>query len=268
MIYKCRDKEIEYGNKPVIMGIINVTPDSFSDGGHYFSPEKAIEHAKQMIENDDVAILDFGAQSTRPGHIPVSADEEINRLAGVIPVVRQLTDKVISVDTYYPEVAQKVIEWGADIINDVSGVVGEEMADVVKTSGAGWIIMHSQSGSIDEVRDFFVESVDLCKKFGIESERICLDMGIGFNKDRRQDLELLANVAKYKLDGYPLLLGTSRKRVIGEFSQQSDPLMRTYGNVAADTAAVLGGADIIRLHDTENEIQGIKMAYALRSAIK
>ena len=241
MIFKCRDKQIEYGKEPVIMGIINVTPDSFSDGGYYFDSDNAITHAQEMIDNEDVSILDFGAQSTRPGHTPVSADEEIKRLSDVIPAVRNLTDKVISVDTYYPEVAKRVIDWGADIINDVSGIVNSDMAEIVKTSGAGWIIMHSKSGSVDEVREFFDIST---------AEALAL----GVKKD------------KYKKEGYPLLLGTSRKRVIGEYSHQSDPLKRTYGNISADAFAILGGVDIIRIHDTENEIDGIKMAYALKCA--
>ena len=241
MIFKCRDKQIEYGKEPVIMGIINVTPDSFSDGGYYFDSDNAITHAQEMIDNEDVSILDFGAQSTRPGHTPVSADEEIKRLSDVIPAVRNLTDKVISVDTYYPEVAKRVIDWGADIINDVSGIVNSDMAEIVKTSGAGWIIMHSKSGSVDEVREFFDIST-------------------------AEALALGVNIDKYKKEGYPLLLGTSRKRVIGEYSHQSDPLKRTYGNISADAFAILGGVDIIRIHDTENEIDGIKMAYALKCA--
>lgn len=266
MIFRGRDKQIEYGKEPIIMGIINVTPDSFSDGGHYFDSQSAIIHAQEMIDNEDVSILDFGAQSTRPGHTPVSADEEIKRLSDVIPAVRNLTDKVISVDTYYPEVAKRVIDWGADIINDVSGIVNSDMAEIVKTSGAGWIIMHSVNGSVDEVREFFDICIAEALAFGVKKEQICLDMGIGFNKDRAQDLSLIANIDKYKKEGYPLLLGTSRKRVIGEYSHQSDPLKRTYGNISADAFAILGGADIIRIHDTENEIDGIKMAYALKCA--
>lgn len=262
MIFKCRDKNIEYGKEPLIMGIINVTPDSFSDGGDYETASNAIEHAKQLI-NDGADILDFGAQSTRPGHTPVSAEEEISRLRGVIPAVREITDKPISVDTYYPEVAKKVIKWGADIINDVSGVINPDMAEIVKQSKAGWIIMHSVEGSIEEVREFFTSCEYKCEAYGIDKAQLCFDMGIGFGKTRKQDLELIAGIKQCKPDGYPLLLGTSRKRVIGEYSGQSEPKQRVYGNIAADTAAILGGVDIIRIHDVKNEKQGIKMAYAL-----
>lgn len=266
MIFKCRDKNIEYGNEPLIMGIINVTPDSFSDGGDYAESDNAINHAKELIA-DGADILDFGAQSTRPGHTPVSAEEEIKRLSAVIPAVRSFTDKPISVDTYYPEVAKKVIEWGADIINDVSGVINPDMASLIKKSGAGWIIMHSTDGSITEVSEFFASSIYECEAYGIDKEQICLDMGIGFGKTRQQDLELIAGIKQYKVCGYPLLLGTSRKRVIGEYSGQSEPKERIYGNIAADTAAIFGGVDIIRLHDVKHEKQGIKMAYALKKAL-
>lgn len=262
MIFSCRDKKVDCSGETLIMGIINVTPDSFSDGGDFADANVAVKHAEKLLA-DGADILDFGAQSTRPGHTPVSAEEEIARLEAVIPVARRITDKPISVDTYYPEVAKKVIEWGADIINDVSGVFNDEMVEIVKQSGAGWIIMHSGAGSINEVKKFFIESAEKCEAFGIDKSQICFDMGIGFGKTRKQDLELLAGIKQYKLSSYPLLLGTSRKRVIGEYSGQTEPKSRTYGNIAADTMAILGGADIIRIHDVENEKQGIKMAYAL-----
>ena len=265
MIWNCRNKKIEYDTRPIIMGIINVTPDSFSDGGDYFDSSDAVERAMKMLEQG-ADILDFGAQSTRPGHTPVSANEEISRLENVISKVREKTDAVISVDTYFPEVAKKVLEWGADIINDVSGKINPDMAQLIKKSGAGWVIMHNGAGGIDEVKDFFKKSAAECDKIGINKNQICFDMGIGFGKSRPQDLELISNIKEYKLSGYPLLLGTSRKRVIGEYSHQAEPKNRVYGNIAADTVAVLGGADIFRIHDVKNEKQGIYMAYALKSA--
>lgn len=265
MIWRCADKEIEYSNKPVIMGIINVTPDSFSDGGDYLSTESAVLHALEHIKNG-ADILDFGAQSTRPGHTSVSADEEIKRLTPVLQKIRALTDLPISVDTYYPEVAKKAVELGADIINDVSGIINPEMAQIVKQSGAGWVIMHNGDGGVNEVKEFFDNSIKECETLGINASRLCLDMGIGFGKTRVQDLELISCIKHYKKRGYPLLLGTSRKRVIGEYSRQAEPKKRIYGNIAADTAAILGGADIFRIHDTENEAQGIYMAFALKEA--
>lgn len=263
MNWICRDKTVEYGKEPVIMGIINVTPDSFSDGGDFYDSQNAIDHALELVEQG-ADIIDFGAQSTRPGHIEISADEELERLEPVISTIRNKTNAIISVDTYFPSVAKRCIELGADIINDVSGVFNEEMAELVKTTGCGWVIMHSSDGGVNEVKAFIDDMINKASIFGIDKNQLCFDMGIGFGKTRQQDLELLSNVDKYKAQGYPMLLGTSRKRVIGEFSQQKNPKSRIYGNIAADTVAIMGGADIIRIHDVKNEKQGILMAFALR----
>lgn len=265
MIWKCTDKQIEYGKKPLIMGIVNVTPDSFSDGGEHFEPQDAVDYALQLV-SDGADILDFGAQSTRPGYTQISPIEEMDRLEPVISRVRALTDVPISIDTFYPVVALNTIEWGANIINDVSGVVNEKMANVVRDNGAGWIIMHNGAGGVNEVRDFFISSAKRCEELGIDKSQLCFDMGIGFGKDRKQDLSLISSVGDYKLQGYPLLLGTSRKRVIGEYGGESEPKNRDYGNVSADTVAVLGGADIIRMHNVKAEKQGVYFAYAVKNA--
>lgn len=271
MIWKCTDKQIEYGTKPLIMGIVNVTPDSFSDGGDHFDPQDAVDYALQLV-SDGADILDFGAQSTRPGYTQISPQispiEEMDRLEPVISRVRALTDVPISIDTFYPVVALNTIEWGANIINDVSGVVSEKMANVVRDNGAGWIIMHNGAGGVNEVRDFFISSAKRCEELGIDKSQLCFDMGIGFGKDRKQDLSLISSVGDYKLQGYPLLLGTSRKRVIGEYGGESEPKNRDYGNVSADTVAVLGGADIIRMHNVKAEKQGVYFAYAVKNARK
>ncbi|MGN1328312.1 MAG: dihydropteroate synthase [Eubacterium sp.] len=266
MIWKCRDKKIEYGDKILIMGIVNVTPDSFSDGGDHFSPDGATECALQL-ERDGADIIDIGGQSTRPGHIPVTDKEEWERLEPVLKALKGKLTVPLSVDTYYPYVAEKAVSEGVDIINDVSGVINEEMAQIVRNSKCGWIIMHNGAGSCKEVKAFFEESVKKCSDLGIDGSQLCLDMGIGFGKDYDESMSLLANVKDYKTDGYPLLLGTSRKRVIGQGSNQENPKERTYGNIAADTAAILGGADIIRIHDVKNEKQGILMAQNLKGYI-
>ncbi len=267
MIWKCKDKKIEYGKKILIMGIVNVTPDSFSDGGDYFSVEDAVNCAVQL-EKDGADIIDIGAQSTRPNHIPVSQVEEWSRLEGVLAALQGKITVPVSVDTYYPFVAEKSLEMGADIINDVSGIVSPEMAEIVKKTHCGWVIMHNGPAAPQNVKDFFEKSIAECKNFGIEKEQICLDMGIGFGKDYDENMILLSNVCAYKIDGYPLLLGTSRKRVIGQGSNQENPKERTYGNIAADTAAVFGGVDIIRLHDVKNEKQGILMAENLKKYVR
>ena len=263
MIWNCRDKKIEYGKRVLIMGIVNVTPDSFSDGGEHFSVKDAAECAVRF-EKQGADIIDFGAQSTRPGSTPISAEEEWARLEGVLQAVRGRISCPVSVDTYFPLVAAKSAEMGADIINDVSGVISLEMAEIVKNSRLGWIIMHNGSASPDEVRAFFEKSIDECARLGIDKGQLCCDMGIGFGKNYDENMRLLANVCEYKIKGVPLLLGTSRKRVIGAGSGQDNPRERIYGNIAADTAAILDGADIIRLHDVKNEKQGILMAQELK----
>lgn len=263
MIWNCRDKKIEYGKKVLIMGIVNVTPDSFSDGGEHFSPESAVKFAAEL-ERQGADIIDFGAQSTRPGSVPVSAEEEWARLEAVLHTAKGLISCPVSVDTYYPYVAEKSALAGADIINDVSGVISPAMAEVVGNSRLGWIIMHNGSGSPLQIRDFFVQSVEKCRALGIEKNQLCFDMGIGFGKTYEENMRLLANVKTYKMKDVPLLLGTSRKRVIGTASAQDNPKKRIYGNIAADTAAILDGADIIRLHDVKNEKQGILTAQELK----
>lgn len=246
------------------MGIVNVTPDSFSDGNCYFNTDNAVNHALELVEQG-ADIIDFGAQSTRPGYKEISPCEEWQRLENVIKLFRQKNNSVpVSVDTYFPYVAEKAVNSGVDIINDVSGVVNPKMAEIVKNTLCGWILMHNGEGSVDQVDEFFKNSVKECINLGIDKSQICLDMGIGFGKDYNQNLQLISQIGKYKYQGFPLLLATSRKRVIGQGSNQDIPEKRIYGNIAADTVAILAGADIIRVHDVENEKQGIYMADELK----
>ena len=267
MIWKCRDKNIEYGKKILIMGILNVTPDSFSDGGDYFFTEDAVSRAL-ALEKDGADMIDIGGQSTRPGHTPVSDKEEWSRLEPVLTALNGVLTVPVSVDTYYPSVAEKALRSGADIINDVSGILSGKMAEIIRKTGAGWIIMHNGHGAPCDVKKFFEKAAEDCIFLGIDQSQICFDMGIGFDKDYDENMRLLANVEKYKISGYPLLLGTSRKRVIGQGSSQPEPKKRTYGNIAADTAAIFGGADIIRIHDVKNEKQGILMAQNMKGYVE
>lgn len=267
MYWKCKDKKIEFGKKVLIMGIVNVTPDSFSDGGDHFSAEDAVACALALAE-DGADIIDIGGQSTRPGHIPVSDEEEWQRLEPVLTALKDRLPVPVSVDTYYPLVAENALKNGVDIINDVSGVISKEMAEIVKKEGAGWIIMHNGAGTPADVKAFFENSIAECIELGIDKAQLCLDMGIGFGKDYDENMILLTNVCEYKIDGYPLLLGTSRKRVIGQGSNQENPKERVYGNIAADTAAVFGGVDIVRLHDVKHEKQGILMAQNMKGYVR
>ena len=267
MIWNCRDKKIEYAKKTLLMGIVNVTPDSFSDGGKYLDSENAVMHAMKLID-DGADIIDLGAQSTRPGYTEIPPEKEWERLEGVLTKLRKKTDIPISVDTYYPYVAQKAVLNGADIINDISGSISYDMAQIIKNTGSGWVIMHNGAGSVEEISSFFSESAEKCRELGINESQLCFDMGIGFGKNYEQNLELIANINEYKLNGYPLLIGLSRKRVIRDASLQENPEKRIYGNIAAHTVAVLGGADIIRLHDIENEKQGIRTAGEIKKWIR
>ena len=267
MIWKCRDKKIEYGNKTLLMGIVNITPDSFSDGGKFFESEKAVERALKLID-DGADIIDLGAQSTRPGYQEISPKEEWGRLESVLISLREKTEIPISVDTYYPYVAEKAVLKGADIVNDISGNISDEMAQIIKKTGAGWVLTHNAAGSVEEVSSFFKASAKKISVLGINKNQICFDMGIGFGKSYEQNLELIANIKEYKPEGYPLLIGLSRKRVIRDASAQQDPEKRIYGNIAAHTVAGLGNADIIRLHDIENEKQGIRTARELKKWIR
>lgn len=267
MIWKCKNRKIEYGGKILIMGIVNVTPDSFSDGGENFSPENAVKKALEL-ESQGADIIDFGAQSTRPGSTLIDEKEEWSRLGSVLEKAKELLTVPVSVDTFYPYVAQKALDAGADIINDVSGKISPKMAQIVKNTGCGWVIMHNGAGSVKEVREFFEKSLWECELLGVDKSQLCFDMGIGFGKDYDENMALLCNVEKYKLKGCPLLLGTSRKRVIGQGSNQENPKERVYGNIAADTVAIMGGVDIIRLHDVKNEKQGILMAQNMKGYVE
>ena len=220
------------------------------------------------MEKDGADIIDIGGQSTRPGHIPVSAEAEWERIKPVLDALKGKLNIPISVDTFYPYVAEKAVKRGVSIINDVSGIINSDMANVIKNSNTGWIIMHNGEGDVTEVKNFFENAAIQLKRLGINKNQICFDMGIGFGKTRQQDMSLISNIPMYKLSGYPLLLGASRKRVIKEETGQENPKLRIYGNIAADTAAIFGGVDIIRMHDVANEKQGIYMAEALRKSLK
>lgn len=270
--FKCGKYSLPLGKKTYIMGILNVTPDSFSDGGLWNDPQKAADHAREMVEAG-ADIIDIGAQSTRPGHIEISAAEEIERLGAVFEVLKN--PKVpVSVDTYYPEAAEFSLKNGADIINDVSGVFNPLMAEVVKKYNAGWIVMHTgggtadivpqyEDGIVENVKAFFEQMLSSCKSFGIDESCICLDPGIGFGKTYEDNLTLLGRMNEIRVAQNALLAGASRKRVIGTATgvQQADE--RLIGTIAAHCACMAGGADIIRVHDVAESAESAKMCDAI-----
>jgi len=249
----------------VIMAIINITPDSFYDGNVNFSPEQAVAAALQA-QADGAHIIDLGAHSTRPGSTPVSSNEELRRL---LPVLDELRGKVrvpISVDTFYPEVAEAALQHGAVIINDVSGKVTAEMANVIARCGAGWVLMHNGGGAdampvytpdvVTCVRDELAVMVTQAEQFGVEKAQLCIDPGIGFGKTREDNLRLLGNIAELKMQRVVMLVGASRKRVTGEHLPPSERLPAT---IAAHTVAQLDGANILRVHDVKEALQAAQL---------
>jgi len=231
-----------------IMAILNVTPDSFSDGGMYFAPEAAMSRALEL-ERQGADILDIGAQSTRPGCEAVSPGEELRRLRPVLEGLRGKLGIPISVDTFYPEAAREALALGAGIINDVSGVVTLEMARLVGQYDATWVLMHNQNGAdhegryddvVAEVRGALEGMAARAMALGVKKERIWLDPGIGFGKSHEDNLRLLANLERVRVPGFPLLVGVSRKRVTGGTEA---------GTLAAQVTAQMAGVDILRTHD-------------------
>lgn len=268
-MFKAGKHEFPLGKKTYVMGILNYTPDSFSDGGMYFTPEKAFEHAKKMQEQG-ADIIDIGANSTRPDAVILSAAEEKERIIPVLEAVCGNVTAAVSVDTFYPACAEAALKAGADIINDVSGVFNPETAKLAAKYGAGYVIMHNPCGSaavseypdgvVSALRKFFVDTLELAAKFGLPKEQLCFDPGFGFGKSYEDNLEILRNLQWLKFKGVALLAAGSRKRFIGTASGEDNPALRDPGTVAVNTAAIAGGADIIRVHDVFSGVQGAKVA--------
>ena len=255
MIIYSKNKKIELGKRTLIMGILNVTTDSFSDGGDYADIEKAVARAKEMAA-EGADIIDIGGMSTRPGHEDISVELEMER---VIPVIKRISaelDTIISIDTYRYEVAEKALENGADIINDVWGLQYDkgEMAAVAAKYDVPVIVMHNQNGTHYEkdimvsMREFFEKSFKIAEENGLSKDKIVIDPGIGFGKDMEQNLEVLHRMGEIR-DIAPILLGTSRKRFIGALLNGLPPKERAEGTVATTVAGIERGADIVRVHD-------------------
>ncbi len=268
-VFRAMGRELPL-TRTYVMGILNVTPDSFSDGGKYFQPEKALARALEMKEQG-ADIIDIGGQSTRPGYTAVSPREEWERIQETVSAVVKGTGLLVSVDTFYPQVAQKALEAGAHIINDVAGFP-REMLEAAAGSGCGCVVMHpcgSQGGDIlDEVRNFFQRRLEEAAQLGIRMESLCLDPGVGFGKSLQENLRLIAQVEKTRIPGAAYLMAASRKRVTG--APCGDPPFdeRLPATVAAHTAAILGGADMIRVHDVKEGVQAARMADALKKSRK
>ena len=248
-------KFLKLGSKTLVMGILNITPDSFSDGGKYFQPDNAMAHVAQMIEYG-VDIIDIGAESTRPGATPISAKEEYDRLRKILPAMKKF-GVPISIDTYKPEVAEKVLKGGANIINDVHGLEDSRMIDVAKKFNAPVIAMHSEKCSdgdiIEDVKKFFRRTLEHCAEKNFNTKQVILDPGIGFGKTPEEDLEIIRRLDELKtLDGkeISLMVGVSRKKFIGWATEL--PLdQRDEATGAACVWAIAKGVDIIRVHNVK-----------------
>jgi len=260
--------------KPAVMGILNVTPDSFSDGGRFFDPAAAIDHARAMIA-EGADILDIGAESTRPygGQRPVDAREERRRLEPVLSAVCALGVPV-SIDTMKAEVARWALAQGARMANDVWGLQRDPaMAAVVAEHGCPVIVMHNRDTAdpaldiMAEMERYFARSLEIAARAGIVRERIVLDPGIGFGKVADQSIEAIARLGRLRAFGLPLLLGASRKRFIDGISP-APPDQRLGGSIAAHVIGVLNGAAIIRAHDVAETVQALKVAAAIQGRAK
>jgi len=281
--WRIRNQTLPIGGRTLVMGILNVTPDSFSDGGQFFSFDEALKHAQQMIA-EGTDIIDVGGESTRPGsHGLVSLEEELSR---VIPVVKALVADAkvpISVDTTKSEVAREALAAGAAIINDISALRFDfYIADAVAKEGAGLVLMHSRGTPatmhrLPPVADIMYEvetslgaSVKMAERRGVPPESIAIDPGIGFGKSQEQNLELIAKLNRLAaaFPEMPLLVGTSRKSFIGRIlaDEEGEPAaadQRQHGTLASITAAVLKGAHIVRVHDVKETVEALKVIDAI-----
>jgi dihydropteroate synthase len=266
---------LEFFRRTLIMGIINVTPDSFSDGGERYDAVKAIADGVAMVKSG-AHILDIGGESSRPGATPVSEDEELARVLPVVRGLREETDAPISIDTYKSNVARAALNAGADIVNDISALrFDPAMAAMIAAEKVPVVLMHMQGTPrtmqrepkyddvVREVRDFLAAQLYTAMDAGIAQEMIVIDPGIGFGKTLQHNLQLLRGLPMIAALGQPVLVGTSRKAFIGRILK-AEPLDRVEGSLATAVASVLAGANIIRAHDVAETTKAVKIADAIR----
>ena len=250
---KIGNKEFNLGERTYVMGILNVTPDSFSDGGKFNEVELALKHAEELIR-DGADIIDIGGESTRPNFSPVGVEEEINRVVPIIKAIKEKFDIIISIDTYKAKTAEEAIKAGADIINDVWGFKKDkDMAKVAAKYDVPCILMHNREGKpytnlINDIIMDLAESIDIALEAGVKRENIILDPGIGFAKNYEENLIVMNNLEKIKNLGLPVLLGTSRKSMIG-LTLDLPVTERVEGTVATTVMGIMKGCEFIRVHD-------------------
>lgn len=255
MKLKFKDKELILGERTLVMGILNITPDSFSDGGKYNNLEAALKQAEKLID-DGADIIDIGGESTRLGHIQISSEEEITRVVPVIERIKKELNPIISIDTYKYDVAEAAIKAGADIVNDIWGLQYDngEMAEIVKKYDVPLIAMHNQNDEIyredimDSLKKFFDKTYEIAKKYGIDKEKIILDPGLGFGKNVEQNIELMSKL-EILCANAPVLLGASKKRFIGKLLNDLPFDERVEGTVATTVIGIQKGVSIVRVHN-------------------
>ncbi len=269
-------------DRPIVMGIVNVTPDSFSDGGLAYPPASALEHAITLVA-EGADILDIGGESTRPGAQPVSETEELERILPLIAALRQAhPDVPLSVDTVKSGVADAAVRAGAEIVNDVSGMrLDARMASVCARHGVGVVLMHSRGGVADmatyahadydgDVVDVVLhelrERLESAAAAGVSRDCVAIDPGIGFGKRSAHSLRLLGSLERFAELGLPVVVGASRKRFIGEITGETDASRRVFGSVGAAVSAYVGGAAVLRVHDVAATRQALDVAAAIRAA--
>ena len=267
---KIGTKEFDLENELYVMGILNVTPDSFSDGGRYNDLDHALQQAERMVE-EGAAILDVGGESTRPNHIKISSEEEIERVCPVIEALKQRFDVPVSLDTYKSDVAVAGIEVGADLLNDIWGLKWDgTMAKVIADAGIACCLMHNRRENVyndlvEDVLNDLRECVDLALAAGIARDKIMLDPGIGFAKDLDQNLSVMKHIGRIKELGYPILLGTSRKSMIG-LTLDLPVSEREEGTLATSIIGLMEGCSVFRVHDVKTNMRGLRMAQAILKA--
>lgn len=261
-------KQLELKDRTLIMGILNGTPDSFSDGGRYNTSDTAVAHAKEMIAQG-ADIIDVGVESTRPGHTQISVADEIERMKEILLPVLEASTVPVSVDTYRAETADFALSHGAHILNDIWGLkYDKDMAVVAAKYDVPIIIMHNQNGTdyddiIDDMKAFFFSSVDLALKEGVKPQNIWLDPGIGFGKDYVQNVEVIQRLGEITVYEYPVLLAPSRKRFIGTILNDIPADQRDEGTVAACITGMIQGVDMVRVHNVEMHKRAITVADVL-----
>ena len=261
-------------NEPLIMGILNVTPDSFFDGGKFLDSSVAINHALKMVE-EGAHIIDIGGESSRPSSKRISASEELKRILPVIKKLREKSNVILSCDTYKPEVARTVLDEGVDIINDIFGLRKKNMLELVRRYDVPVIVMHMKGtpatmqkapqykNVVDEIYNFFVKRIEYATGNGISADKIIIDPGIGFGKKFEHNLTILKNLSIFTSLNKPLLVGISRKSFIGKILDV-DVHERLEGSLSANIVAVQNGANILRVHDVLPTVRAIKVFLALQ----